>query len=1189
MSYRLLKLKKPKLFKPKFSRGDPTLVYADAPNNLSFKGVIGNSASTGSFRYSQNRTLKSTQTLNVNYAYFENHTFFDSALSKTNIVFDKMINQYPFDGTLKEVEDFEDNLSGFEMWVLDNYPKSTGNIHFSGSAVGEDPANSYPSEMGQFIKVKDGSGLEFPIFSRDKSARPVLDPGLDPVSFEFFIKIPDQANDNQIIFQKRESLSRNITLALEKSTSTTSAGIKFGITSGSDYLFVSSSLSKGSFQHLSAQLDRSAAQHKLNFYLNGQFLTASSEQFELGNLTFSNSDFLIGTGSEVRINETVFTPKQTLSGAIDEFRYFKSVRPASMIRQDMFLNVYSTNDLALYYRFNETSETHNLNNVVLDSSGNSLHAKVNRYASDCRTRVLDNPLTSEVDKRSPVLFYVDSVDKQYQELINSASFYDEFNPNLITKLFPAHYFLEGDDFEGYDFNNPLSNLETKPVQSGLPGSAKFGTTQLLISFLLIWAKFFDQLKLFVDSFGDLRNIDYETEDTIADEFLHSLADYYNIDLPDLFPNANLNQLVEGIDVYSDFSKRSTYTLAYIQNQIWRRLLVNAVHINRSNGTIEGLRSVLRTIGINVDDIFTIREYGGYTQQTLDGIRINKTDNLRLLSFTGSIAEVSSTLSAQGIPDNKPYLQGSYLSGSRVEVGLPLIKGTFVNKRQFPPHGISNNKNDGLLTSGSFTYEGVYKFPSLLTGSYPQYQSLARIHITGSQNSALTHGVITNLVLVSGSVPELRLYTRPGRDSGIANSPLLSIHVYSASMFDGDMWNVSFGRRRGDLVDLLQNEEKSISSSYFLRVGKIGDRRLNQIYSTSSYFKEHTDSSSTAYDRNVFQDRDSNQNSSGSFVVIGSQSIETAGASSRYLNNSGIESAARTTNFAGEAGLIRFWSKEINENSWKEHVRNPTSVGVKDPTKNYNFLLHNTGTFEQMRVQTISKQGTTASDGSGNIRLFDFSQNNLHFSGTGYEPNIIAFKADQLRYSTLNPQFDVLGTTEKVRVRSLQNIDKITGGGYPYARTAPIYNLQENEEVFDDLRFSLEMSLVKALNEDIVNMFSDYQFIENALGRTNLLFAEKYPQLDQVRKNYFENTTGKLDVEKYYKLFKWFNDTFTDTIERMLPSKTKFMGVNFVIESHALERHKLKYYYDQIYLTALQRNPARGLILLSQFVGTLKKF
>ena len=101
MSYRLLNLKKPKLFRAKFNRGDPSQAYADSPTNLSLKGAIGDSISTGSFRYSANHSLKSTQELNLDYSYFENHTFFDSALSKTNIVFDKIINKYPFDGSFK--------------------------------------------------------------------------------------------------------------------------------------------------------------------------------------------------------------------------------------------------------------------------------------------------------------------------------------------------------------------------------------------------------------------------------------------------------------------------------------------------------------------------------------------------------------------------------------------------------------------------------------------------------------------------------------------------------------------------------------------------------------------------------------------------------------------------------------------------------------------------------------------------------------------------------------------------------------------------------------------------------------------------------------------------------------------------------------------------------------------------------
>jgi hypothetical protein len=57
---------------------------------------------------------------------------------------------------------------------------------------------------------------------------------------------------------------------------------------------------------------------------------------------------------------------------------------------------------------------------------------------------------------------------------------------------------------------------------------------------------------------------------------------------------------------------------------------------------------------------------------------------------------------------------------------------------------------------------------------------------------------------------------------------------------------------------------------------------------------------------------------------------------------------------------------------------------------------------------------------------------------------------------------------------------------------------------------------------------------------------------------------------------------------MIPRKTKFLGINFVIESHVLERNRFRYLFDEIYLKALQRDTDRGNLLLSQIVGTMKK-
>ena len=57
---------------------------------------------------------------------------------------------------------------------------------------------------------------------------------------------------------------------------------------------------------------------------------------------------------------------------------------------------------------------------------------------------------------------------------------------------------------------------------------------------------------------------------------------------------------------------------------------------------------------------------------------------------------------------------------------------------------------------------------------------------------------------------------------------------------------------------------------------------------------------------------------------------------------------------------------------------------------------------------------------------------------------------------------------------------------------------------------------------------------------------------------------------------------------MLSRNTNFLGINLVYESHVLERSKIGYFYDEIYLKSLPRDSARGNIFLSQFVGKIKK-
>ena len=131
--------------------------------------------------------------------------------------------------------------------------------------------------------------------------------------------------------------------------------------------------------------------------------------------------------------------------------------------------------------------------------------------------------------------------------------------------------------------------------------------------------------------------------------------------------------------------------------------------------------------------------------------------------------------------------------------------------------------------------------------------------------------------------------------------------------------------------------------------------------------------------------------------------------------------------------------------------------------------------------------------------------------------------------------------------------------------------------------------MKAIDEDIMNLFGDLEFFDNALGNVNLLFDDFYPDIEQMRKVYFQRLTDKPDFQIFFEMYRWFNTALGELVEQLIPRKTKFLGINFVIESHVLERNKFRYLYDEIYLLALTRNTDRGNLLLSQVVGDMKKF
>ena len=141
-----------------------------------------------------------------------------------------------------------------------------------------------------------------------------------------------------------------------------------------------------------------------------------------------------------------------------------------------------------------------------------------------------------------------------------------------------------------------------------------------------------------------------------------------------------------------------------------------------------------------------------------------------------------------------------------------------------------------------------------------------------------------------------------------------------------------------------------------------------------------------------------------------------------------------------------------------------------------------------------------------------------------------------------------------------------------------------ETGIDDRRFSIEASLVHALNEDIINLVGDAGILNQFLGSPEMEYAVEYPEVQKLMDLYFQRLTGKVNYNAIIEFQRWFNNNFAELVEQFIPHTADFLGINFVIESHMLERHKMEYKQGDVHVDIFDRQAFSQEPL---FLGTIR--
>lgn len=390
------------------------------------------------------------------------------------------------------------------------------------------------------------------------------------------------------------------------------------------------SLFSGSSNNVAAIYDKPAG--LLSLYINKDRVKSASVNF--GPIEFNAAKVFIGSGSQYVSPSTISGTYNFFTGTIDEIRILHTA--SELYHQKNYNRSIDSEDyVMLKYSFNEgIVGTGSVDSVVVDYSQNAIHGKIVNYSS--QIRATGTLMPSEIGE--PILYSFHSgVIALSSTILNSASLYDDNNSNFIMYQLPEYVVREDNNQEA-----------------------------LLTTFALALARYFDDLKSYIDQFDNLRTTNYQNIDESPDIFLPYLKRYFGWKVTEHFNNANPLEFFFGENIISSGSL--SVPLSDIRNQFWRRILNNLPYLYATKGKRNNVDAFFNVLGIN-KNVLSIKEYGYLAGGSLQDTRIHKEKPYPVLGITASLSS-----SYIKIPNVVSSSRTSYTIESLVQ--LPSVSSSY---------------------------------------------------------------------------------------------------------------------------------------------------------------------------------------------------------------------------------------------------------------------------------------------------------------------------------------------------------------------------------------------------------------------------------------------------------------------------------------------------------------------------------
>ncbi len=1061
----------------------------------------------------------------IDFTTASNFAKFGSAELYYEYAFKRIYQQYPYDGTLAEVQEFHNNSTFLDKYVFDHvYPRTNGFaiLGYQGfnSGVTNDGYNVSGSK-NEFVLIQGGPhtasggmiGKELSVTFDESTIYDVANNRASNLQFnvtsgstvEFWLKKDGYDTTNagrEVIFDlTNHSSSLNpfspiasdygrFRIEMRPSGSTTGPFyIHWQSGSSTAELNISGDLSladarDGLWHHYAVSFVRTGSVMRARLYRDGTRISNVTDNTVIGNIEPVNGGLNATIGALINHHSGISTPRGggKLSGSIDEFRYWKKERTANEIGQYWFVPVgggtddykYNT-DLGVYYKFNEgiTTDT-TIDSVVLDYSGRLSNGEWVGYTAGVRdtgsAMVLSGKVTSEF--KDPIIYSSHpTVSSSLATYKASGSVDDYENTSLLYHLLPS-WIAETDTENGKN--------------------VKYLTQ--------IMASYFDTLNAQINGVTQFKEKRYYSGSIKPNTYSREVLRGQGFVVPDLFVDAEIVEEFRAKDVNEVYTR----DIQEVKNLIYQNIYNNLNYIYKSKGTEKSFRNLFRCFGVD-SELLKLNLYSD------DSTYLYK-DNYEFTSVAKPVLNlnISDNLSATVYQSGSSSL--TYLSSSDALIDEQFTSMTmeceFIMPYKFESHEAGYFVTDFLTASIAGFHRAKTSDASDLTwhASDTTLRMYAIRDQVGSKNVRF---------VLSGS--------------GINLSSSLYTNAY-----DNNKW-------------ILAARVKHAKHPY--EGGLTGS-----VETSNGYILEFYGVNSEANEvKNEF---------TASQVLTNTVGREMLGRVKRLFVG------AHRTNYTGSVveksdikiSQLRFWQSHVDNAEIKEHSYDPMNYGLIHPYRSDAiFQVSGSETVYVPQIETLALHwdfmSVTASDGSGNFVVDDIS------SGSTSETTKYSMigKITKNKYDGYGAFF-VTSSVDAVDKEFIYAARK-KQPDMVYSSDGVVIKTDETEQFFQDDKvadhfYSFEKSPYGAVSDEMIKIFGSAKDFNSLVGDPAERYRVEYKQLKDLKTLFFRKVENVPDPEKFFEYFKWIDSSISYAIEQLIPASSRFAkSVKNIVESHILERNK----------------------------------